>query len=567
MFRKTISLLLSAGCLVAQQPPSNSPKPPDAPVILKATTRLVMLSVIARDGKNQPAADLRKEDFRVRVNGKVQPITVFSVESTGQLPAAPAAPEASARTFGPPLSASGSLPANVFTNRLPAAQTTPSAINIILVDTRNTKVTDQIYAKAQIVRYLHTLQPTDHIGIYVFGPSLKVVHDYTSDSAAMLAKLAATKGWELPDTSETDAQSALQADSAIMDGMIRGAGGTSAAERAFYTTDRVLSTLHAFEFIAEHLAQVPGRKNLIWVSGGFPLDIGYDSLAEWKNPAVEQRTFTEEVDRTMRAMNDANIAVYPVDARGLMTDPRYSAENSKIAKKPPLTPPPGAKEQGTMQEIAGRTGGLAFYNTNDLTHAIHSAVDDSQVTYTIGFYPQGDVFDGKYHKIDVDTPGRSGVKLRYRKGYFDTAEKPEDDRSRLAELRDAVWSPIDASGVGIAAKVQPAPNDPASIDISMKVDHTTIGLQQDQGRWQGRVDILFVQRDDQGNEYGGTDDKINLNLSPDTYRKLLAEDLGYHRVVPRAAAAKMLRIVVRDAASGAIGSITVPLAKLAAPPL
>ena len=215
-----------------------------------------------------------------------------------------------------------------------------------------------------------------------------------------------------------------------------------------------------------------------------------------------------------------------------------------------------------MQEIASRTGGLAFYNTNDLTRAIRAAADDSQVTYTLGFYPSGEGFDGKFHKIDVEVADRPGVKLRYRKGYFDVAEKPQDNQSRLAELRDAEWSPIDASAMGIAATVRPASNDPASIDITLKLDHSTIGLQQDQGRWQGRLDVLFVQRDDQGNEYGGVDDTVNLNLTAETYRKLLAEDLAYHRVVARAAAAKLLRIVVRDAASGAMGSVTVPLGKV-----
>ncbi len=539
--KSLIPVVLSVACLLAQEP-----------LVLKSTTRLVMLSVIARDGKNQPAMDLKKDDFRIKVNGKLQPITVFSMESTGQV---------SVPSFGPSVSDSGALPPNVYSNRLAVQGGTPSGVTIILVDTRNTKVTDQIYAKAQVVRYLHTLQPTDHVGLYMFGGSLKVLHDYTSDSARLLAKLAAAKNWELPDTSEADAQGALQTDSAILDGIARGAGGTSQAERAFYTTDRVLATLHAFDFLSQHLAQLPGRKNLIWVSGGFPLDIGFDSLADWKNPNVDQRMFTDEVDRTMRSMNDANIAVYPVDARGLMTDPRFSAQNSKIAKRPPLAPPVGAKEQETMQEIASRTGGLAFYNTNDLTRAIKSAADDSQVTYSIGFYPQGDGFDGKFHKIDVEV-ARPGVKLRYRKGYFDVAEKPQDDQSRRAELRDAVWSPIDASAMGIVATVRPATNDPGSIDVALKVDHSTIGLQQDQGRWQGRLDVLFVQRDDQGNEYGGVDDTVNLNLTADTYQKLLKDDLGYHRVVARAAAAKLLRIVVRDAASGAMGSVTVALAKV-----
>ena len=540
------SLAILASSLLAQQQA-------EAPVVLKATTRLVLVSVVAQNHRGLPVADLTKDDFRIRVNGKLQPASVFSVESTGSLPAA--APS----TLTP--SRQNTVAANVFTNRLDARTDSASGVNIILLDTRNTKFADQVYAKAQVIRYLRTLPPTDHIGVYTFGASLRVLHDYTSDSSEILNKLAASKK-SLPDTSEMDAAGALQNDGLLLDNFIRGAGGTGAAERDFYTTDRVLATLRAFEFIANHLAQVPGRKNLIWVSGGFPLDIGFDSLADWHNPAVDQRSFTEEVDRTLRAMNDANIAVYPVDARGLMVDSRFSAENRRIVNRPPLAPPIGVKEQQTMQEIAGRTGGEAFYNTNDLAKAIHAAVDDSRVTYTLGFYPADSGFDGKFHKIDVETPGRSGVKLRYRKGYFDIPEKPQDDKSRRAELRDAVWSPIDASAMGISAKVQKSATDPASMDITLKIDHAAISLQPEQARWLGRLDILLVQRDDQGKEFGGVDDTVSLNLTQDTYQKLVSDDLTYHRVVVRAGSAKLLRIVVRDAASGAMGSVTVPLAKV-----
>src|SRR5262249_26351799 len=139
--------------------------------------------------------------------------------------------------------------AAVFTNRLASTQgSAPSGVTIILLDTRNTRAQDQIYAKAQVIRYLRSLKPTDHIGIYTFGGGLKVLHDYTSDSSTMLQKLSTAKGWVLPDTSQQDAAGALQSDGAIFDDFSRVGGGTSAAERAFYTTDRVLSTLYAFEF-------------------------------------------------------------------------------------------------------------------------------------------------------------------------------------------------------------------------------------------------------------------------------------------------------------------------------
>lgn len=550
---KTIAAVaVSAGLFLVQLGAQQQ----DKPLLLKATTRLVLLSVIAQGHDGRPDTTLHKEDFRVRVNGKPQTIGVFSMETAGALASSVNSPERPAAMPIP-----GATPSTTFSNRY-SNGVIPSGVTVILFDTRNTRVQDQIYAKAQIIRYLRTLKPTDHVGLYTFGASLKVLHDYTSDSAALIQRLNSDKNWNLPDTSREDALGALQVESAVFDDLSRAGGGTSPAERSFYTTDRVFATLRTFEFIAEHMGQLPGRKNLIWVSGGFPLDIGFDSIADWHNPAVDQRTFTEEVDRTLRAMNDANIAVYPVDARGLMTDPRFSAEMRSAPRRLTMGPPIGVKEQQTMQEVAGRTGGRAFYNTNDIAHAINAAAEDSIVTYTIGFYPSDDHFDGKFHKIDVDLPNHSGVKLRYRKGYFDIATKPEDEKSRQAELRDAVWSPMDATSMGVTAIVKPAAGNPSSLDVTMKVDHSSIGLRQDQSRWQGRLDVLFVQRDDQGREYGGTDDTVELNLTPETYQKLVTNDLGYHRVIARAPAAKVLRIVVRDASSGAMGSVTVPLNRI-----
>src|SRR6185437_1455324 len=150
-----LAVSIPIGCLLAQQA--------DQPVVIKATTRLVLLSVIA-NRSNQPVADLTKDDFRVKVNGKVQPISVFSMESAHGAPSS-----LQSASFGPSVTPQGTLPLDVFSNRLAVQSGTPSSVNVILLDARNTRAVDQIYAKAEIVRYLHTLRPTDHVGVYTFG--------------------------------------------------------------------------------------------------------------------------------------------------------------------------------------------------------------------------------------------------------------------------------------------------------------------------------------------------------------------------------------------------------------
>jgi VWFA-related protein len=535
-------VLAAIGTLLAQQA-----TPPQPPVVLKAATRLVQVSVIAQDSKGQPVTDLKKDDFRIKVNGKDQPIKVFSMDSSGTLPRTQAI-----------------LPPNVFTNRLEVKPGQESSVTIILLDILNTKWEDQVFAKAQVIRYLRTLQPSDHIGLYTLGTTLRVLHDYTADSGELLSRLEALKGKDLPDMSSKEPTDAMHGDALLLDAMLRGGPGASPAERNFYTINRILGTLKSIEFIANHLARTPGRKNLIWVSGGFPLEIGFDATA-WRDPQIDQRTFTDEMSETVRALNDANMAVYPVDARGLMVGSQYDASkpgNTNLRAMSKSAPMVGVRNQQTMEEIASRTGGHAYYNSNDLAKAIHNAVDDSRVTYTLGFYPVDESFDGKFHKIEVQTVERKGVHLRYRKGFFDLPEFPQDEKARKTELADAAWSPLDASGIGIAAKVEPSKTKPGSLDIVLAIDSTQISMENQSDRWVGRLDVLFIQRDNGGNQFNGLDDTINLNLTGENYTRFIQKGFAYAKVIDRSDRAKSMRIVVRDSASGAIGSITISLAKI-----
>jgi hypothetical protein len=260
------------------------------------------------------------------------------------------------------------------------------------------------------------------------------------------------------------------------------------------------------------------------------------------------------------------MAIYPVDARGLIVGPMFDASRrtTPTGRSPrPVAPKMvGVRNQETMRELADRTGGRAFYNTNDLASAIHTAIDDSRVTYTLGFYPEDAKLDGKFHKIDVHVADRSGLKLRYRKGFFDLPEPVQDDRLRKAELRDASWSPLESTAVGMAARIEPSKTKPGFIDIALKVDHGSITLQPSGDRWVGRLDVLFVQREERTDKLTTVGDVIDLNLREPNFLKIQKEDLVYTKQIERAPRTRTLRVVVRDAATGSVGSITVPMAQV-----
>ncbi|MGH9666741.1 MAG: VWA domain-containing protein [Bryobacteraceae bacterium] len=543
---RVLAVCLCAGWMAAdaQEP---APNPQEPPLLLKATTRLVDVSVIVQH-KGQPVTGFKADDFTVADNGKRQKIAVFSMETSGALPAG-----------GP------KLPPDTFTNRLEQRAGTPASVTIVLLDVVNTRRVDRIYAKREFIRFLKTIQPRDHIGVYALAGGLRILHDYTTDSSDLVAKIASLQGINLPVMGGQ--KNGMDGDSLMLDAMLRGAG-MPGAERDFWTENRVKGTLFALEFIANHLAQLPGRKNLIWISGGFPLDIGFDSMAAWHNPARLQETFSDQVDKCIRALNNANLAIYPVDARALMVDGPGAERRGPPRRNPntALRPSVGVKNQQTMRELADRTGGRAYYNRNDLDKAIRDAVDDSRVSYTLGYYPSNEQFDGKFHKIDVKVH-RGGMNVRFRRGYFDLPAQLQDEEERRTALREAVFSPLDATALGLTVSVYPGDllANPNQYRVDARVDAGGIGLQREQGRWNGKLDILFVQKDDRGNEYNGRSNTLELRLQPGTYRQVIRDGVAIRQNVERHPKATELRVLVRDSASGSMGSVKVRFSDLVRP--
>src|ERR1700730_8725645 len=315
-------LLVSNATLVWGQTLSqNLPSRQVAPV-LKATTRLVQINVVVHNKKGEPVEGLKKEDFIIQDQGKEQQVASFSSNSATRRETA----------LNPPLSP------NIFTNRGDSASSNPGSVTVILFDALNTPILDQFYARQQILKFLRQLQPQDHVAIYVLTTKIIVLNEFTQDATSLLQAIQKFGGYASayqdaanPDpkpaeqtifptrtTSETDMMA-----SRLRDFLDAADGKIS----DFANIDRAATTTSAIEAIANHVSHIPGRKNLVWVSASFPISIGFDgeSLGQ---PGREQRSFSEDVEHAARTLNQANMAIYPVDARGLMTSSNYSAMNS-----------------------------------------------------------------------------------------------------------------------------------------------------------------------------------------------------------------------------------------------
>lgn len=245
---------------------------PDA--VFKATTRLVEVDVVVRD-KNGPVAGLTKADFTLLDNGKPQEVAVFSVK--GSIPFASIPSNAAAKPAD-----AVPLPPGAVSNRVNSEGEARGADTVFLIDQKNTLQADQAFAIGRIVKFIQARRGHDRIAIYSFGrDGFHGIQELTGDQET-LNRAAKNLKPEDPVYRTTDTTGSL----ALL-------------------LERVVDTEHALQEVARHLAKVPGRKNLIWITSSFPLrsrDFDY-------SPQMEQAA---------RSLNDSNIALYAVDARGLI---------------------------------------------------------------------------------------------------------------------------------------------------------------------------------------------------------------------------------------------------------
>ncbi len=308
--------------------------------------------------------------------------------------------------------------------------------------------------------------------------------------------------------------------------------------------------------IGNYLAQFPGRKNLLWVSDAFPLAVG----------GGLQQLFAADEESSVRALNNADMAVYPVAAKGLCVECvlGWDASTSSGHFLPNVPGDPTAASihyasLGTMEELADLTGGRAYYNTNGLTEAMRAAVDDSHANYTLGFYPHMR-WDGQYHELKVKVT-RPGVHLRYRKGYY-AALDSSGGEDQVAQLFDrALYSPLDSTAVGLTLTLQNVTTAPPRKAIfKIVVDPRDITFQDQNGDKTVQLQMLFAQLAADGQVLKSFRQDENLRIAGKGMDAVLARGLTLGKWVGLVDGATTLEVVVRDPASGNLGSVRTPLA-------
>jgi VWFA-related protein len=547
-----LALLLVPTALASQ-----NPQPPQ----IKVSTRLVELGVIVRN-KDGPVEDMTEDDFVVLDRGKPQKISVFTLESA----ASPASVPQLAKM----------LPPNTFSDLPQYGAARPRSVTIVLLDNLNTlygsspqsqyEVTPRFVedlalqnAKTHLIKFIEQLQPEDRVAIYGLRHSLHVLCDFTGDRDQLLTIL---KNY---DTKSITNRAVVEPGETIMvfpghdkpfedispqaSGFENGAA-TRLAGAA--NADRGAETMAALQQIAAHVANIPGRKNLVWLTANLP----------FSGAAMA------------RVLGPANIAVYPVDARGLLgASPAVNADISGSADADDVSGASGHWDNmpaqvsqpigiAMMQEVANETGGQAFVNTNDLTNAIRKAVEDSAVTYTLGFYIDASALDGKFHEIKVQSK-RKDVTIRYPKGYFAYHETGGDQDQNLKTLLTTVQSPIESSLIPLQATLKRV-NEPEanSLSVSCSIDVHSLRWTQTDNLRKGAVAVYVIEQDPAGKVLQQWEKKFDVQFTDGQYSALLQSGMMFHQIVHLHAGVTTLRVMVQEPITGQIGSLIIPLAQV-----
>ncbi len=390
----------------------------------------------------------------------------------------------------------------------------------------------------------------DRIGIYTLRRegSVRAVQEITDD-AELLRRAA---------------NSLKAGDQSSRDGDTSGMTAHAATDYNGLTlTDDATDFKHVLEAIARHLATVPGRKSLIWVTNGFPLF--------WPPPpAAPIYDFRPEMEAAAHALNDANVALYAVDARGIMgalsgltaisnaetRGPQSQAQLRQQMHRGEPVSPPGLD---TMQFLAGLTGGLVFYNkSNAIEESIRTAVDDGELTYTLGFYPLEAEQSAARHDLKVEV-GRRGVSLRYRESYFaSNTAAAANERPTLEELLKA---PLDATQLALVAETSPDQTRPGSWQVRVTVDLHDVQLERQNDNWVGAVDVSFLIEGSRTAQTITTKVTIPDKLLADALEKGIVVNHSIEMDAKTGVLRGVLRIVAQDPATGAAGSVRVVLGK------
>jgi VWFA-related protein len=530
---------------------------------------MVLVDVVVTDKQGKAITGLKPEDFVIEENGKTQKIA--SLTTPADTTPAPGA----------------ALPAGIYSNK-PQYRTPGRPITVMLLDALNTPFTDQAYARSQMLAFVKaSFKPTDRMAIFTLTGSLNVLQDFTSDPQSLYTALQrykaqpqsfASSGQPATSvnndpttgnaTSSLDPATGPLTDNSAAATLRNGSAAAAIASaqaslQAFegaqvaYAKDQwAVMTLNALNSLARILGGMPGRKNLIWVTGDLPFSfipedrvmteaelsedlpslntrrVGEHSAGNYA--ATFRASHAEDIRETASRLASAQVAVYPVDARGLSISTNIDS-------------------QETMREMARETGGRAYVNQNEISVGVERAFADESAAYTIGYYPENKKYDNKYRSLKVKVK-RDGVDVQSRRGYYaiDPTQIKGYDAQR--EVAAASADIVPSTMVTFMAQVKPpsANSVPGKIGVTFLVDGSTLSPEDTPAG--KRLNFGYYATIYSGGKVvASSSKKADQTFDANTYQQILQKGITLHLDLDPQPG--QLRLAVQDARTGMVGTI------------
>ena len=412
----------------------------------RSGTNLVQFTVVALDKHGKPVTVLRKEDVIVIEDGKRREISLFRYEGVDE--------QGRPQPLGP----------GQFTNRVEHTAGPPRNVTAIVID-----AADQVSMRAEVLQFARELPATSRLGVYVMGSGLRVVHDFTDD-----LELLRTRSFEAIPASESA------------------------------SVDVVL-----MEALGNHLAGFPGRKSLIWITGGTPTSKSND-----RRLSIDYN----DVRATAQRLASLGVTVYPQLRQTPEQRTQLTARKRLIA---------------TMDRLAEISGGRVSKNSTDLAERLRSVAADARATYTIGFVSSAPM-DSEWRKLAVKV-NRRDVETRHRQGYFARASE-----SDLSEWSNERWH---------GAMSEPLGSTALRLDADCRITDgvlTTV------------VQVLTDGRREADQEFAIGEKKADGTFLLRRYAAR-SPNTTFTSSWKLAAGSVSLRLVVRDRPTGRYGTLDVPV--------
>ena len=525
----------------------------DSGTTFRLRVNLVQVHVTIRDSSGKPVGGLRKEDFLIYDQGKLQTISTFAIE-TRQSRQAKA--EAAAKTQiedsepGKPSSAPPIIP-----DRFVA----------IMFDDTHFDMSDIVNLRVQVGKFLDTIAPTDRIAI--FSSSGEITHGYTSDKELLRKTLLSlvprarflTSIAECPDVSFYEGDQILNYNnSQIFDADVSDTiqcafnGDTtqaaaarnlvqSAAQRALVAGET--ESQYAFTFMQDvirSLASRPGERVLLLASPGFIL------------------TNTQHIDMSnvVDLANRNNVMINALDGRGLYTPDLMGDIARPSYNNNPLTAGVKASsriaaqnEQGfVLGDLAYGTGGTFFQNSNDLVGGLQLLGAAPEVSYVLGFSPLSQKMDGQFHSLKVALTDKRKYTVQARRGYMAPKKFKDANEQAKQEIQDAVLSRDEILDFPLQIQTQYFKGDDSSIHLSVvsRLQIKGVHFRKEDGRNWDNLTLATVLFDDNGNYVMGQEKLVTMKLLDTTYEKLSRSGIVVKSTFDVKPGRYMIRQVVRD---------------------